>query len=181
MAFIELGANPAGEYETLIRTVGNKTGVEPELVAAHIMAESAFNSRAFNPEGSYGLMQIYLPTAKKLLNLPDLKVESLYVPEINLMSGVLLIRQNLNRYENNLPDAIAAYNAGMARKNAYGQYTDSKGNIRVQNYVDRVLDYYRTYKTGYPLTAIALSKVVLAVPLMLLAGLAIFTLIRRRG
>jgi soluble lytic murein transglycosylase-like protein len=101
-------------------------------------------------------MQVRLDTGRRLLSDPGLTPGMLLGPRLNVMAGVRLIQENLQRF-GALPDAVAAYNAGVPRKNAAGQYTNSKGDTMVQRYVDRVLSYYQTYLSGAPLGPVGLS------------------------
>jgi soluble lytic murein transglycosylase-like protein len=132
----------------LVQSKADAYGVEPALILAHIKQESAFNPKAYREEptindASTGLMQLLLGTAKTLDS--NTTEEKLYDPEYNVDLGTRLIAKNLARYNGNLQDAIAAYNAGSARKNSDGLYSNSKGVPNVQRYVDKVYANYLDY------------------------------------
>ena len=133
------------KYLPLIKKVAQETGVQPALILAHIKQESSFNPNAFRAESklrdaSYGLMQVLLKTAKSIDS--SATATKLYDPEYNIRIGSTYISQNLNKYKN-IPDAIAAYNSGVA-KIEYGRYVSRTGTD-VQPYVNKVMNNYNMY------------------------------------
>ena len=120
-------------------------GVDPALVLAVIDVESGFNPNARGDDGqSWGLMQVTLATAKVLAGRA-VSASELQDPVTNVALGSQYLGEQLARY-GNIPDAVAAYNAGTARKNAAGQYVNSQGIPTVQRYVDAVLAAYPRYQ-----------------------------------
>ncbi|MBI4528044.1 MAG: DUF3808 domain-containing protein [Deltaproteobacteria bacterium] len=90
-------------------------GLDPFLVVALIRQESLFDPYALSPASAYGLMQLLPTTAAreaKQMGLPVPNPETLFDPDVNLKIGIHHLKGLLDRYENNLPRAIAAYNAG---------------------------------------------------------------------
>lgn len=81
-----------------------------------------------NQMQSWGLMQVMGFVAREH-NYDDYLVK-LCDPKLGLLYGVKHIKKFLGKYGNE-PDAIAAYNAGSARKNPSGMYIN-------QPYVDKV-------------------------------------------
>jgi len=175
----------SGPYDEEIYTASKLSGVEPELIAGHIMAESAYRPDATHVDAdggiSYGLMQVRLDTAQRLLGRPELTPSILLDPKTNILAGTKIIQNNLIKYKNG-PDAIAAYNAGIPRKNTQGQYINSKGSTVVQDYVNRVSGYYNQYKSGAPFKPIVLALEQLIIPIgaVLIAGLGFILLKRSR-
>lgn len=172
------------EFEPLIRKIAGMSGIPPELLAAHIMAESRFDPNATHRDvdgvSSYGLMQVRLDTARRMLNAPTLTSSMLLKPETNLMAGAKYLQNSFKRWPN-LKDTIASYNAGSPRKNAFGQYVNSKGVPNVQKYVDKVYGYYQEYMKGHPLKLISKSLQKGAfLPLFLIIGLLGLTLIWKK-
>lgn len=161
-------------YEALIRKVASKSRIEPELLAAHIMAESRFdpNAKYTDVDGvsSYGLMQLRIDTARRMLNAPTLTPTMLLVPETNIMAGAKYLQNSFKRWPN-LKDTIASYNAGSPRKNSAGLYVNSKGVTNVQKYVDKVYGYYQEYKKGLPLKPLKSFQNMALSPLFLIIGL----------
>jgi soluble lytic murein transglycosylase-like protein len=89
-----------------IKEVAARHGVRADLVAAVIEAESDFNPRAVSRRGARGLMQLMPKTAKRL------GVADPFDPKENIEAGVKHLRAMMDRFDNNIPLALAAYNAG---------------------------------------------------------------------
>jgi soluble lytic murein transglycosylase-like protein len=89
-----------------IKEVAARHGVRADLVAAVIEAESDFNPRAVSRRGARGLMQLMPTTAKRL------GVKDPFDPRKNIEAGVKHLRAMMDRFDNNIPLALAAYNAG---------------------------------------------------------------------
>src|SRR5882762_3456769 len=89
-----------------IKEVADRYGVRADLVAAVIEAESEFNPRAVSRRGARGLMQLMPKTAATL------GVDDLFDPKANIDAGVRHLRAMMDRFDNNIPLALAAYNAG---------------------------------------------------------------------
>jgi hypothetical protein len=92
--------------EGLIRKYAMIYGVDPSLVRAVMRHESGFNSRAVSPKGAQGLMQL-MPGTAALMGVKDP-----LDPEQNIAGGVGYLRRCLDRFQHNVPLAVAAYNAG---------------------------------------------------------------------
>ncbi|MBU0599369.1 lytic transglycosylase domain-containing protein [bacterium] len=122
------------KFDNIIEKKASQYQVDPKLVKAVIKVESNFNPQAVSPKGAMGLMQLITSTAK------DLKVEDVFNPEENIEGGVKYLKSLLEDFNQNLPLALAAYNAGPKR------VKDARGipNIKeTQDYVKRVLELYQ--------------------------------------
>lgn len=126
-------------------TAAAAQALDPALLMAVMETESSFDPLATHLDrdgiSSYGLMQLRPETAAILAGR-SLTVDELLDPFTNTLLGAKYLADNLRRAGDRLPDALAAYNAGTARKNAAGQYVNSRGDTGVQRYVDRVLAAY---------------------------------------
>ena len=171
------------QYANEIAAAANKYNVPAALIMGHIKQESGFNPSAVRQEpaindASYGMMQLLLGTAKTLD--PGATVDKLYNAGYNIDLGTKYIAQNLKRYNNNITDAIAAYNAGSAYKTQDGKYISKSGND-VQKYVDNVYKNMQVYENwiqggGKTLETTWLD---LVIPL-LIAGVAVWFIVYRR-
>ena len=113
-----------------IRAVALRHGVPERLVAAVIRVESGFNSRAVSRKGARGLMQL-MPATAAILGVRDS-----FDPEDNIDGGVRHLRGLLDQYGNNIPLALAAYNAG---EGAVAKYGGIPPYAETQAYVERIL------------------------------------------
>jgi soluble lytic murein transglycosylase len=111
--------------------------VQPALLLAVMKAESSFNPIAVSKAGAVGLMQLIPETAIRH------GVRNLYDANDNITGGAKHLRYLLNRFHGNLRLALAAYNAGERKVDRYGQIPPYK---ETQDYVKKVLVYYRGYK-----------------------------------
>ena len=93
----------------LIQKYARQHGVDPKLVQAMIRQESGFNPIAVSPKGAMGLMQLMPETAASL------GIEDPFDIEQNIKGGVRFFKACLNKFDQNLPLALAAYNAGPGR------------------------------------------------------------------
>ena len=113
-----------------IREAAQRHGVPEQLVSAVIRVESGFNTRAVSRKGARGLMQL-MPGTAAILGVRDS-----FDPTENIDGGVRHLRGLLDRYGNNLPFALAAYNAGEGAVNTHGGIPPY---AETQAYVGRIL------------------------------------------
>lgn len=128
-------------YLSMIRTVSLEHGVPTTLIYATIFKESSVNPNAQRWEPNVeqyamGFGQV-LPTTAEWLGFTG-QAEQLLDPATNLNYVAKYLRYQLDRYGNDIPKAIAAYNAGSAR------YTSS-GTFINQAYVDSVSKYFNLF------------------------------------
>jgi len=108
--------------------------IDPALLRALIWQESRRNHKAISSKGATGYTQLMPGTAK------DLGVNFLN-PWENIFGGAAYLRKMLNRYNNQIPLALAAYNAGPERvKEAIPNIPETR------YYVAVVLFYYDWYR-----------------------------------
>jgi hypothetical protein len=127
----------------LVAAASDAHGLPEALLQAVIEVESNFNAGAVSPKGAQGLMQLMPQTARHL------GVADALDPAANIDGGARYLKELLARFGNNLPLALAAYNAGpgaVQRKGAIPQFAET------QRYVPRVLLRYHSFQTGIPLT-----------------------------
>ena len=116
--------------DAFIKKVSAKYNVPPDVVAAVIEAESEFNPRAVSHRGARGLMQLMPKTAKTL------GVDDPFDPRENIEAGVRHLRALMDRFGDNLPLVLAAYNAGEV---AVIKHRGVPPYRETQAYVNRIL------------------------------------------
>jgi Transglycosylase SLT domain len=97
----------------LVEHASQRNKVDAELVLSVIRAESAFRTNAVSAKGAQGLMQLMPQTAAQL------GVRDALDPAANVEGGTRYLRQLLDRYNNDLSKALAAYNAGPGPVDQY--------------------------------------------------------------
>ncbi|MEW5949607.1 MAG: transglycosylase SLT domain-containing protein [Thermodesulfobacteriota bacterium] len=127
-------------YDPVIHAACRRFGVDTNLVRAIIKAESNFNYLALSPKGARGLMQLMPQTAQ------EMAVFDIFDPAENIYGGVKYLKRLLGMFDGNIPLALAAYNAGPDRVGNRKQIPMIK---ETQDYVQRVLLYFRNYKNRY--------------------------------
>lgn len=106
---------PLLRREVLVENA-TKNRLDPALVAAVIRQESGWNPRAVSGAGARGLMQVMPPVGRQIAlsrGYPVWDPGLLFDPDISLELGTYHLRAALQ--SNNLPRALAAYNAGASR------------------------------------------------------------------
>ena len=125
------------ELEQAVIRAALQHHVQPALLLAVMKAESSFNPIAVSKAGAVGLMQLVPETAIRH------GVRNLYDANDNITGGAKHLRYLLDRFHGNIRFALAAYNAGERNVDRYGQIPPYK---ETQDYVKKVLVYYRSYK-----------------------------------
>ncbi len=144
-------------YEDLVDKAANSFSVSPSLVFAIARQESAWEFDARSRVGATGLMQLMPATAKETAKKAGIRhrKSKLIEPQHNITLGSHYISGLLNRYNNNRPLAIAAYNAGPHRVSKWLEETGSQLPYDVwievipfketRHYVQNVLTYGVVY------------------------------------
>jgi soluble lytic murein transglycosylase len=139
-------------------------GVEPAVTLGLIRQESSFDLGAESPAGALGLMQLMPATARLVAQQQGLGLsegELTTDPDVNMTLGTAYFAGLLAHFDDCLPLAIAGYNAGPNRVDAWlGQYGDFRmpGGPDVldwielipfdetRNYVERVTEGIAIYR-----------------------------------
>ena len=116
LAFRDSDTVPETPYGELIFAAARRYSISPRLVAAMVRAESAYRPDAVSHKGAVGLLQLMPATARRF----GLTASERYRPEKNLDAGVRYLRWLLDRFEGELPLALAGYNAGESNVDRYG-------------------------------------------------------------
>jgi len=124
--------------DALIQKVAREEGMDPDLVRAVVGVESDFNPSALSPSGAMGLMQL-MPKTAALYG-----VENPWDPYQNLKAGTRYLKHLLNRFNNDLELALAAYNAGPTTVKNYGGVPPYSSTKR---YISKVMQRYPSTTT----------------------------------
>jgi hypothetical protein len=120
-----------------------KNGVDPDLALAVAWQESKFNN-VINPDsGAIGIMQV-MPANSKGLGIEE---KELHDPDTNILSGVRILKENLDRFKNKRA-ALVAYNASPTTAI---KYMDSKESFDMLP--DETKNYLESIHAMYPLSA----------------------------
>ena len=126
-------------YDQHIREAATLYQIPEELVRAVIKVESDFDPRAVSPANAHGLMQLIPPTAERMM------VTDIFDPRQNIYGGVRYLRVLANLFNGDIQLTVAAYHAGegaVIRHGGIPPYPET------QDYVKRVLGFYRYYRAG---------------------------------
>jgi hypothetical protein len=99
----------AQELQPWITWASQHHKLPDSLIKAVIRVESNFNPAATSPKGAQGLMQLMPETAAQM------QVTRPYNIQENIWAGTCYLGMLLRKFNNNLPLALAAYNAGPDR------------------------------------------------------------------
>jgi len=129
------------KYDNIIERYADKYGVDPTLVRAVIQVESDFDPSCVSHKGARGLMQLMPGTATRF------KVTKIHDPDQNIRGGVQYLSFLLRLFGDDLPRALAAYNAG---ENAVLRHGGIPPYEETETYVKRAMTVYngRPYGAG---------------------------------
>ena len=110
-----------------------------QLILAIAWQESLLDPNAEGDDGtSIGVMQMSLPTAEWLVGQP-VSVEQLKNPVLNIDLGTRYVRHQMDRYDDDIYKAVAAYNAGTYREKTDGVAFNDLYARRVMNVYNALL------------------------------------------
>lgn len=115
------------ELESTIQFAADREGLTPNLLRGVIRRESAFWPCAVSHKGAMGLMQLMPQTAA------ELGVQNPFDPQQSISGGARYLGGLLRRFDGDLPNALAAYNAGPERVDQYNgppPFPETKQYIR---------------------------------------------------
>ena len=114
----------------VVNGAGERHQIDPDFINSVIRAESGFHQNAVSKKGAQGLMQLMPGTASKL------GVTNSFDPNANVEGGTRYLRELLEKYNYDVPKALAAYNAGPKRVD---QYHGVPPYSETQAYVARII------------------------------------------
>ena len=155
-------ANYPVAYTDLIKQYAEQYQLDPYLVQSIIRCESSNKPDAVSKVGAIGLMQIMPDTGEWIGHKidPELaySLDMLTDPAINIEYGCWYLKFLSDRFDGNMMEIVAAYNAGHG--SVEGWLKDSrfsqKGTLTTipfedtAKYYDNVMKAYKNYTTLYP-------------------------------
>jgi len=130
---------PANQpLDAMISQIAIETGLDPKLLHALVIVESAYDIGAVSPVGARGLTQLMPATAR------ELGVTNAFDTEQNLRGGARYLAIQIGRF-GDLRLALAAYNSGPNRVARLGRVPDI---AETQSYVRDAVDCYLALTAG---------------------------------
>jgi soluble lytic murein transglycosylase-like protein len=138
----------------MIVRYAKQESVDVALVKAVVAVESAFEPEVVSPKGAIGLMQVIPETAQRYGVNDDQRrsvAQKLLDPAINLRIGTHHLAALLALFANDVPLALAAYNAGEAIVVRYDNQIPPYPET--QEYVKLVQQFYAMFRPPPPVPA----------------------------
>jgi len=132
-------------YEGLVQAAAQHENLSPSLLFAIMRQESAFDPGAGSTAGACGLLQLIVPTARRVAdNLSEPFVESsLLCPSDNVRYGAHYLARLSGYFDGNLALVAAAYNAGPE---AVFRWLSAPEKIGIDAFIARIpFEETRTY------------------------------------
>lgn len=148
-------------YRPSVEKYTSDFGVEKEFAWGIMRAESSFRHDVISPVGAKGLMQLMPNTARQMARLmgdASFNDRRLTEPEVNIRIGIRYLQRLLGKFDNMVPLAAAAYNAGPHRVESWlasfgklemDEFVEHIPFIETRNYVKKVLRNYAIYASLY--------------------------------
>lgn len=115
--------------DLMIQRAATQYNIPPEILRGLLMQESGMKAGQVGAAGEIGLGQ-FMPATAKALGIDPSK------PEEAIPGAALYLRQNLNRFGNNMDQALAAYNWGPGNVAKFGM---AGAPASVRGYVSRIM------------------------------------------
>lgn len=134
---------PLQPYGETVAEASRRHGLDPKLLHAVVVVESAYRPDACSPAGACGLTQLMPGTAR------DLGIHDRFDPVENLRGGADYLARQIRRF-GDLRLALAAYNSGPGRVARLGRIPDI---AETRLYVVAVVDCYLALTAGRSIRA----------------------------
>jgi soluble lytic murein transglycosylase len=124
-------------FADVVTSSAAQAGIPESLAYAIMREESAFEPRVVSSAQAVGLMQLIVPTAKRMakpLNLPS-DTESLKKPAVNIPLGCRYLGQLRKQFPDNVLLSIPGYNAGGG---APKKWLDERSGYDFDVWVERI-------------------------------------------
>ncbi|MCP4600534.1 MAG: transglycosylase SLT domain-containing protein [Proteobacteria bacterium] len=143
-------------YEQEVTEASTQAGVQPALIWAVMREESGFNPNIESWANAIGLMQLIMPTARRMGRKLDVKVNrrTLRQPGVNIQLGTAYLAHLQGKFKGHPVLMVAGYNAGEGAvdrwlKTAYGKeidrFVEEIPYDQTRGYTKRVIATLATY------------------------------------
>ena len=147
-------------FSDVVEREAKKNAIPSALAYAVMREESAFDPEAASPAKAFGLMQLIVPTARKVAKDVGLAYDetSLYRPETNVALGCRFLAELRAKFPVNPSLAISAYNAGPGapvrwiasrESDDFDLWVEQIPYEETKKYTKRVLASYAAYAFLY--------------------------------
>src|SRR5690606_9130946 len=137
-------------YDREVHSASRLTSLQPELIYGVMRQESLYRADAVSSAGARGLLQLLPETARRTARAwkrPRPSTADLLEPRVNVPLGAAQLRMLLDRFDGQIPVALAGYNAGPNAAARWLPSTSIESDIWIENipynetrtYVQRVL------------------------------------------
>ena len=143
-------------YDAQVNAAAHLAEVAPEIVYGVVRQESLYRIDAVSSAGARGLMQLQLATARttaRHYKRPSPTLTDLFDPYINTALGAARLRMLLDEFDDQIPVALAGYNAGVNAVRRWLPAESLDSDIWIENipynetrgYVQRILWHSLTF------------------------------------
>lgn len=124
------------DHQDIISEEAANSGLDPLLVTSLIRQESFFMPEAASPANAHGLMQL-LPSSAQEVSVSPVRItpRDLHRPATNVALGCRYLKRLMERYDNRIHLALAAYNAGPERVDQWLNYL---GEISPEEFIELI-------------------------------------------
>jgi soluble lytic murein transglycosylase len=147
-------------YLDVVLKVAQERNFDPLLMFSLIRVESLFDTNATAAAGEKGLTQVIPSTAEYIANQlqwPNYKHSDLFRPYAGITFGAYYLDEQLKRFGNNVPAAVAGYNAGPGRALDWMSLSGGDPDLfmttitidSTRTYVQRMYGFYNIYRALY--------------------------------
>ena len=147
-------------FSDVVEREAKRNGIPSALAYAVMREESSFDPEAQSPAKAFGLMQLIVPTARKVAKDIGLAYDegSLYRPETNVALGCRFLAELRAKFPINPSLAISAYNAGPGaparwiatrESDDFDLWVEQIPYDETKKYTKRVLASYAAYAFLY--------------------------------
>ena len=147
-------------YLDVVLNSAQQRNLDPLLLFSLIRHESLFDTNATAAAGEKGLTQVIPSTGEYIasqLQWPDYQHSDLFRPYAGIAFGAYYLWEQLDRFDYNVPAALAAYNAGPGRAASWLELSGDDPDLfmtaitidSTRLYVQRIYSYYNIYRALY--------------------------------